>query len=552
MRMNERPMGVGALALAGVLVTSLACGDDVAGATDPGGTTTAGTTTDSIPMDPLPSSTEPGSTTSVDPTMADSTSTGRPTTAETGTADDTDSAGETTDARTTSSSSTGALAECGDGVAEGDEACDGDDLGGAACPVFGDVACADDCTIDATACVDRLTVCSAPMSGLSGTSQAMPLVDAITVEDDFFVTDIEVTVDISHPWIGDLTAQLVSPDADAVSVLFDAPCGFATDIDARFDDGGFAAVCGNAPALSGDILPLTQLRDLVGLGSMGAWSFVVWDAFPESGDGTLDAWCAEFTLSPDDPVTCGDNVAYYGEACDGVDLNDADCTTLDMGFSGGTLGCAADCSGFDTSECFLLACGDDVINGPEQCDGDNLGDVMGCDDIPGFTGEGGVTCSDDCMFDTSACASNVITVCSTPGASISFDDPATVDTITVADDVTVADVDVFVDITHSWTGDLDISVASPEGTSVVLIEDPCVGSLFDDLAATFDDEGGAAPPEGDCSETPPAVAGNITAAGSLSDFDGEAADGDWILTVVDDESDDDGTLNTWCVLISPE
>ena len=549
MRMNERPMGVGALAFAGTLVMSLACGDDVAGVTEPGEGTTGGTTTQGIPTEP--STTETGSTTSTDPTVADSTSTGGLTTAETGTADDTDSVAETTDART-SSSSTGEPAECGDGIAEGDEACDGDDLADAACPVFGDVACADDCTIDASACVDRLTICSAPMIGLSGTSQAMPLVDAITVEDDFFVTDVEVTVDITHPWIGDLTAQLVSPDADAASVLFDGPCGFAADIDARFDDGGFAAVCGNAPALSGDILPLTQLRDLVGLGSMGAWSFVVWDAFPDSGDGTLEEWCAEFTLSPDDPVTCGDNVAYYGEPCDGIDLNDADCTTLDMGFSGGTLGCAADCSGFDTSECFVLACGDGVINGPEQCDGDNLGDVMGCDDIPGFTGEGGVTCNDDCAYDTSACEPEVITACSTPGASISFDNPATVDTITVADDVTIADVDVFVDITHSWTGDLDIAVESPEGTSVVLIEDPCVGSLFDDLDATFSDEGDPAPPVGECSDVPPAVSGTITAAGSLSDFDGEAANGDWVLTVVDDEADDDGTLNEWCVLISAE
>ena len=72
------------------------------------------------------------------------------------------------------------------------------------------------------------------------------------------------------------------------------------------------------------------------------------------------------------------------------------------------------------------------------------------------------------------------------------------------------------------------------------------------IDATFSDEGDPAPPVGECSDVPPAVSGTITAAGSLSDFDGDAANGDWVLTVVDDEADDDGTLNEWCVLISAE
>ncbi len=542
MRLKDIAHRLGAAALAGLLPLLIAaCGDDVSGLADPEGESTGRTSTD----DPTPTV----STSTGEPTAVDTSTSDAPTT-EGDNATETEQEADTTD--TTSASTSGEPVECGDGIAEGDEACDGNDLGAGGCPVFGEVACAVDCTLDVSDCVDRLLVCSTPMVGLSSTSQAMPLLAPITVEADFFVTDVNVTVDITHPWVGDLGAILVSPDATAQSVLFEGPCGLAADIDARFDDEGFAAVCSDAPALSGDIQPLTELDDLVGLSSLGEWSLAVWDGFPEGSDGTLEQWCAEFTLSPDNPVVCGDDLAHHGEPCDGIDLNGADCTTLEMGFSGGNLGCLKDCSDFDTSGCFVLSCGDDVVTAPEQCDGDDLGGVMGCDDIPGFTGDGGVTCSGDCTYDMSACASEVITVCSTPGAPISFAAPPTVDIITVADAQTVADVDVFVDITHSWTGDLDIAVASPEGTSVVLTEDPCVGSLFDDLAATFDDEGDPAPPEGDCSETPPALAGNITAAGSLSDFDGEAANGDWILTVLDDEANDDGTLNEWCVLISAE
>lgn len=46
---------------------------------------------------------------------------------------------------------------------------------------------------------------------------------------------------------------------------------------------------------------------------------------------------------------CGDDTVDDAEACDGSDLADADCEVL--GFSGGTLACASDCT-FDVSGCF--------------------------------------------------------------------------------------------------------------------------------------------------------------------------------------------------------
>ena len=56
---------------------------------------------------------------------------------------------------------------------------------------------------------------------------------------------------------------------------------------------------------------------------------------------------------------CGDDITQAGEACDGLDLNGFDCTTVAAGFSGGTLACESDCNGYDvqaaalSDECFI-------------------------------------------------------------------------------------------------------------------------------------------------------------------------------------------------------
>ena len=68
--------------------------------------------------------------------------------------------------------------------------------------------------------------------------------------------------------------------------------------------------------------------------------------------GTLGctADCTGFDTSgcTSGPV-CGDNAAEPPEVCDGTDLAGEDCAS--QGFAGGTLGCNADCTGFDTSGC---------------------------------------------------------------------------------------------------------------------------------------------------------------------------------------------------------
>jgi hypothetical protein len=141
------------------------------------------------------------------------------------------------------------------------------------------------------------------------------------------------------------------------------------------------------------------------------------DGLWEPGDfdgGTLacDAACA---LDTSGCYVCGDGTRNGLESCDGVGLCgvSADCggqDCSDLGFPPTTgLACNIDCT-FDLSGCDTSTCGNNVIDGDEACDGDQLGGKA-CDDLDGDgdTGEAGdfdggtLVCSGECTLDTTGC-----------------------------------------------------------------------------------------------------------------------------------------------------
>jgi subtilisin-like proprotein convertase family protein len=104
------------------------------------------------------------------------------------------------------------------------------------------------------------------------------------------------------------------------------------------------------------------------------------------------------------------------------------------------------------------------------------------------------------------------------------------------DNLPVADVNVTVDLEHTFLGDLVITLISPEGTEVVLTSNSC--GEFENLSAVFDDE--AIPFV--CSSNP-AISGTVKPLGSLATFDGESAFGQWTLRISDTAPADGGALN---------
>jgi subtilisin-like proprotein convertase family protein/subtilisin family serine protease len=103
----------------------------------------------------------------------------------------------------------------------------------------------------------------------------------------------------------------------------------------------------------------------------------------------------------------------------------------------------------------------------------------------------------------------------------------------------VADLNVRINATHTYTSDLTVSLLAPDGTRVTLA--PRVGGSGDNFENTvFDDQAGTAITAG---KAP--FAGSYRPSGSLATVNGRGGNGNWTLEIVDGVSGDFGNLLDW-------
>ena len=109
---------------------------------------------------------------------------------------------------------------------------------------------------------------------------------------------------------------------------------------------------------------------------------------------------------------------------------------------------------------------------------------------------------------------------------------------------TIADLNITVDIDHTYINDLDVNLISPANTTVLLVSEICGGEH--DLNIEFDDDGVD-------HNTIPCPAVDLSQAyqanGSLSTFNGEDGSGTWILEVEDFVNEDGGSIEGWSIEI---
>lgn len=103
---------------------------------------------------------------------------------------------------------------------------------------------------------------------------------SLTINDDFLIDDLDITINITHTYIADLEVYLVSPQGDSIQ-LVDGPTGIpgADFTNTRFDDEAeapFAFANGGAP-YTGSFRPVETLETFDGFSSAGAWRLHVVD-----------------------------------------------------------------------------------------------------------------------------------------------------------------------------------------------------------------------------------------------------------------------------------
>ncbi|MCF6131547.1 S8 family serine peptidase [Flavobacterium wongokense] len=113
----------------------------------------------------------------------------------------------------------------------------------------------------------------------------------VTVTGGYTIGDLNVSMDITHTWIGDITVTLQGPAAigSPIITLLDIPCGDFQNINCIMDDDGSALGCAGNPAVSGTVMPVDPLSSLNTLPADGEWTLRVFDHNNEDG-GTINSF----------------------------------------------------------------------------------------------------------------------------------------------------------------------------------------------------------------------------------------------------------------------
>jgi subtilisin-like proprotein convertase family protein len=112
--------------------------------------------------------------------------------------------------------------------------------------------------------------------------------------------------------------------------------------------------------------------------------------------------------------------------------------------------------------------------------------------------------------------------------------------IAVTENIIISDVNVTINLNHTFDGDLEIKLVAPDGSTEVMLSNRN-GEGGDNYTNTvFDDDAGSSIASGSAP-----FAGSFTPDGDLNDLNGLSSVGDWKLVITDRAAGDGGALLDW-------
>ena len=305
---------------------------------------------------------------------------------------------------------------CGDGVIGTGEVCDGSNLDDKTCSTFGlpngTLSCNSSCGFDTSGCTVPPGICGdsainpgeecdgSSLSGLTCnqiddyTSGTLGCTGVCELNTDDCEHDTAVCGD-GAIGIGE-TCDGSNLDNKTCSTFGLSGDNLSCNSSCGFDTLGCtgpAGVCNDSVINPGESCDGTNLANLTCLSI---------DSFTSGTLGCTSGCNLDSTNCGYENGFCGDGAIGTGETCDvsGPNLDGKSCTDFDD-FLNGALECRSGCT-LNTSNCIAPPkCGNGLIDPGESCDGTNFANLQ-CDDFDEFTG-GTLNCTDTCTVDTSPC-----------------------------------------------------------------------------------------------------------------------------------------------------
>jgi subtilisin-like proprotein convertase family protein len=392
-------------------------------------------------------------------------------------------------------------------------------------------------------------------------------ISTVVVADNEVIQDVNVIVNITHTYDGDLEVALIAPD-DTKVILSNRRGSSGNDfIETVFDDEAAEAISAGTAPFTGSFQPDEPLSAFDGRMAAGTWKLRVEDK-AGADVGTIDSWSIELSYPPQ---ACGPHLRYQSHAftdtCGGVGTgggNDLVEVGEDIVLPVTLRNNGTDPTTGVTARLSTTTSGVTVTRATASYPDLTAGESAESQSAPfAFTVGTTVACGTMIDFEVEVAANEgawadafVVRV-GTPGFASASNDSTDVPhpitdntTITSTLDVVtsdpVSDIDVGLTLTHTYDGDLDIFLIGPNGTRVELSTDN--GSSGDGFTDTiFDDEATTAIGAGTAPFT-----GRFRPEGNLSALDGMPAAGTWTLEISDDAGGDTGELLAWSLILTTE
>jgi gliding motility-associated-like protein len=339
-----------------------------------------------------------------------------------------------------------------------------------------------------------------------------PVSSTTLVTDVSEITDVNVTINVSHTWGDDLLITLTSPEGTEV-ILSNRNGGNGTQyVNTVFDSDATNPISSGSGNFTGTFTPDGDLSTLNGEIAAGDWLLTAQD-FVSGDTGSIDSWSIEICGVPL-PDTDNDLIPDNIDNCPFTANNDQ-----------------SDVDGDGLGD----VCDDDIDNDGVLNADDNCPDTANADQAD-LDGNGiGEACDEICASEMAADVPVVILE--------EQDDPQVYfSEIFIEDNFIIDDINVSVDISHTWDSDLRIVLIEPTGADFIFLSFENGGSDDNYTGTTFDDD--ATTPIGSGSAT---FTGTFIPDEPLSTFNGTLSRGTWTLAIVDMFNGDGGSLNSWSI-----